>query len=161
MNKPNFQAMNKQELRAYVLAHREDDEAFYAFVDKLHEYIAAIEAAVVEWLHFQYPDRTINKNFDRASSLILTDSQGNITEVKIQTMGSSLPTNKPFLDILINDMVDSTQKEFRSRITVFVIKDETNAQKLEAELTETNFDTITQSSRIVGYIKPGGKFQNI
>ena len=42
MNKPNFPAMNKQELRAYVLAHREDDEAFYAFVYKLHEYIAIL-----------------------------------------------------------------------------------------------------------------------
>jgi hypothetical protein len=27
MTKPNFEAMSKEELRAYVLANREDDEA--------------------------------------------------------------------------------------------------------------------------------------
>lgn len=27
MTKPNFEAMSKEDLRAYVLAHREDDEA--------------------------------------------------------------------------------------------------------------------------------------
>jgi hypothetical protein len=34
--KLNFQAMSKQELRNYVLNHRDDDEAFYAYMDKLH-----------------------------------------------------------------------------------------------------------------------------
>lgn len=33
--KPNFQEMTRKELRAYVLAHRDDDEAFYAYVDKI------------------------------------------------------------------------------------------------------------------------------
>ncbi|MBW4631695.1 MAG: hypothetical protein KME30_07270 [Iphinoe sp. HA4291-MV1] len=36
MSKPNFQAMSYKELHAYVLAHRDDQEAFYAYVDKLH-----------------------------------------------------------------------------------------------------------------------------
>lgn len=36
MSKPNFQAMSQQDLHAYVLAHRDDQEAFYAYVDKLH-----------------------------------------------------------------------------------------------------------------------------
>ncbi len=36
MSKPDFKAMNQKDLHAYVLAHREDEEAFYAFVDKLH-----------------------------------------------------------------------------------------------------------------------------
>ena len=36
MSKPNFQAMSQKELHNYVLAHREDREAFYAYVDKLH-----------------------------------------------------------------------------------------------------------------------------
>lgn len=36
MNKPNFQSMNQKELQNYVLSHREDQEAFYAYVDKLH-----------------------------------------------------------------------------------------------------------------------------
>ena len=32
--KPDFQSMSVKELRAYVLEHREDDEAFYALVDR-------------------------------------------------------------------------------------------------------------------------------
>lgn len=32
---PNFQAMSRKELRTYVLEHREDDEAFHAYMDKL------------------------------------------------------------------------------------------------------------------------------
>ena len=36
MNQPNFQAMNQKELHDYFLSHREDQDAFYAYVDKLH-----------------------------------------------------------------------------------------------------------------------------
>ncbi len=36
VSKPNFQAMNQKELQNYVLEHREDQAAFYAYVDKLH-----------------------------------------------------------------------------------------------------------------------------
>lgn len=32
--KPNFNEMSVKELRAYVLEHRDDDEAFYAYRDK-------------------------------------------------------------------------------------------------------------------------------
>ncbi len=32
--KPDFQSMSMKELRTYVLEHREDDEAFYALVDR-------------------------------------------------------------------------------------------------------------------------------
>lgn len=35
--KPNFAAMTAQELRSYVLAHRDDEEALQAYLDKLHE----------------------------------------------------------------------------------------------------------------------------
>ena len=35
MNHPNFYTMNESELRAYVLAHREDTEALYALADRL------------------------------------------------------------------------------------------------------------------------------
>lgn len=31
---PDFQSMSMKELRTYVLEHREDDEAFYALVDR-------------------------------------------------------------------------------------------------------------------------------
>lgn len=35
MSKPNFDAMSKAELRAYVIEHQDEQEAFYAFVDRL------------------------------------------------------------------------------------------------------------------------------
>ncbi len=35
--KPNFQTMTEQELKSYILAHREDNEAFYAYVDRVHQ----------------------------------------------------------------------------------------------------------------------------
>lgn len=34
--KPNFAAMTALELRAYVLAHRDDEDALQAYLDKLH-----------------------------------------------------------------------------------------------------------------------------
>jgi hypothetical protein len=36
MNQPDFQAMSQKELQRYVLFHREDQTAFYAYVDKLN-----------------------------------------------------------------------------------------------------------------------------
>jgi len=36
MSQPNFQAMSQKELQKYVLTHREDRAAFYAYIDKLH-----------------------------------------------------------------------------------------------------------------------------
>ncbi|MBW4509711.1 MAG: hypothetical protein KME64_24830 [Scytonematopsis contorta HA4267-MV1] len=35
MMKSDFQEMSMERLRAYVLEHRDDDEAFYVFVDRL------------------------------------------------------------------------------------------------------------------------------
>jgi hypothetical protein len=37
MTKPNFQAMTTSELRAYVLANREDNEAFHVLSDRIRE----------------------------------------------------------------------------------------------------------------------------
>ena len=34
--KPNFTTMTTTELRAYVLAHRDEGEALHAYLDKLH-----------------------------------------------------------------------------------------------------------------------------
>lgn len=36
MMKPDFQAISRKELLAYILAHREDDEAFRVYMDKVH-----------------------------------------------------------------------------------------------------------------------------
>jgi hypothetical protein len=35
--KPSFDIMSTAELRAYVLAHRDDNEAFHTLVDRLEE----------------------------------------------------------------------------------------------------------------------------
>jgi hypothetical protein len=34
--KPNFQEISLAELRTYVLSHREDDSAFYTYVDRVN-----------------------------------------------------------------------------------------------------------------------------
>ncbi|MBW4479057.1 MAG: hypothetical protein KME54_19920 [Tolypothrix brevis GSE-NOS-MK-07-07A] len=36
MTKPNFEAMTRKDLLAYMLEHREDNEAFYAYMDKVN-----------------------------------------------------------------------------------------------------------------------------
>ncbi|ELR97845.1 hypothetical protein [Gloeocapsa sp. PCC 73106] len=36
MNKPNFNTMSQKELRDYFLTHRDETDAFYAYVDRLH-----------------------------------------------------------------------------------------------------------------------------
>jgi hypothetical protein len=43
MSHPDFQTMSQKDLRAYVLAHRDDQEAFYAYVDKLHAEASWVE----------------------------------------------------------------------------------------------------------------------
>ena len=40
MNKPNFETMSKDELKTYVLAHRDDTEAFHALCDHLYSDLA-------------------------------------------------------------------------------------------------------------------------
>ncbi|MEG5046496.1 hypothetical protein [Microcoleus sp. B4-C1] len=50
-------------------------------------------------------------------------------------MGSYLPTPKPFIELLINDMIADKNKKIRKLITIFVSKNESNAQQLETELT--------------------------
>ncbi|MFB2879096.1 DUF6887 family protein [Floridanema aerugineum] len=36
MNQPNFQNMSKKELLSYYVKHRNEDEAFYALMDKIY-----------------------------------------------------------------------------------------------------------------------------
>jgi hypothetical protein len=75
-------------------------------------------------------------------------------------MGSSLPTTKPFIQLLINDITAEKQKKSIKVITVFVGSNLSNAKQLATELTEVYFDSRAQSSLVVGYIEPGGKFQS-
>ncbi len=36
-DRPDYQNMTLQELRQYFLSHRDNDEAFYAYIDKVRE----------------------------------------------------------------------------------------------------------------------------
>jgi len=46
-------------------------------------------------------------------------------------------------------------------MTVFFSSNLSKAKQLETELTEAYFDCRAQSSLVVGYIEPGGKFQSL
>ena len=48
MNRPNFKAMSQKDLQTYVLAHRDDQEAFYAYIDKLNAEATWIEMPPLE-----------------------------------------------------------------------------------------------------------------
>jgi hypothetical protein len=48
MSEPDFKTMSRKDLHAYVLAHRDDQEAFYAYVDKLHAEATWIEMAPLQ-----------------------------------------------------------------------------------------------------------------
>jgi hypothetical protein len=76
-------------------------------------------------------------------------------------MGSSLPTTKPFIQLLINDIIADKQKNPIKNMTVFISSNLSKAKQLETELTQASFDSRAQSSLVVGYIEPGGKFQSL
>ena len=37
MSQPKFQEMSQKELRDYTFSNRDDKEAFYAYIDRLHQ----------------------------------------------------------------------------------------------------------------------------
>ncbi|MBC6420605.1 MAG: hypothetical protein GDA38_02835 [Hormoscilla sp. SP12CHS1] len=51
------------------------------------------------------------------------------------------------------------RRKLNSYMMVFLGENETEAIRLERDLTEVNFDSRTQSYHMVGYITPEGKFQ--
>ncbi len=62
--KIDFQAMSKLELRAYVMAYRDDEEAFHAYLDKVRSDEHRVRHSVTESLEnlSNYP------NFNQNSS---------------------------------------------------------------------------------------------
>ena len=58
MNNRNFQAMTRQELHNYVFNHRDDQEAFYAYMDKLHNEAKWVEMPPLQSVEDldNYPD---------------------------------------------------------------------------------------------------------
>ncbi len=60
MSKPNVQSMSQKDLHDYVMAHRDEQEAFCAYVDKLHAEATWIEKPAIESLQDleNYPEFT-------------------------------------------------------------------------------------------------------
>ena len=50
MSKPNFHEMSRKDLHTYVLTHRDNREAFYAYIDKLHTEANWVEMPPLESL---------------------------------------------------------------------------------------------------------------
>ena len=65
MNKPDFKTMTRQQLHDYFMSNRDDKEAFYAYVDKLHTEGNWVEMPPLESIDDlnQYPD--FNKRSSR------------------------------------------------------------------------------------------------
>lgn len=72
MSQPNFQSMSIKELHTYVLAHRENIEAFHAYVDKLHAQATWVEMPPLQSLDDlqNYPDflNKLNKGSESQNS---------------------------------------------------------------------------------------------
>lgn len=60
MSKPNFQSVSQKDLYDYVMAHRDEQEAFYAYVDIIHAEATWIEMPAIESLQDleNYPEFT-------------------------------------------------------------------------------------------------------
>jgi hypothetical protein len=46
--KPDFSTMSRTELRAYILAHREEEDAFFAYIDRSNNEATWVDCPPVE-----------------------------------------------------------------------------------------------------------------
>jgi hypothetical protein len=55
MSKINYEVLTDQELKQYLLSHRDDQEAFYAYMDRRRQKKknVLIEAGEIDNLHFE------------------------------------------------------------------------------------------------------------
>ena len=69
MSQPKFESMSQKELQRYMLEHRDDREAFYAYVDRLHQEGNWIEMPPVDSVDDleQYPEFTARFRKDSQS----------------------------------------------------------------------------------------------
>lgn len=108
---PNFQTMSKKELRSYLLAHQDDDSAFYAYADRVYDSVATVEAAVFEWLKRQNPHQEIIKVPDKRLRFLITDKNEKVKRIKVHTMKSSIANYKTLLEIKIQDIPSDGKKD--------------------------------------------------
>ena len=64
MTKPDFETMNLKDLRKYILSHREDNEAFYTFVDRVD--------TEKKWIN--NPPLDSIKDMDNTNQYVVTES---------------------------------------------------------------------------------------
>ena len=158
---PNFRTMSKKELRSYLLAHRDDDKAFYAYADRVYDSVATVEAAVFEWLKRQNPHQDITKVPDKRLRFIITDKDEKVKSIKVHIMNSSIANYKTLLEIKIKDIASDSKKDEVDFFVVFVGENCKTALNLERDLTELQSNSVTKSSRVVGYVDSDGKFKTI
>ena len=158
---PNFQTMGKKELRSYLLAHRDDDSAFYAYADRVYDSVATVEAAVFEWLKRQNPHQDITKVPDKRLRFKITDKDEKVKSIKVHIMNSSIANHKTLLEMKIKDIPSDSKKDKIDFLVVFVSENCKTALNLERELTELQSNSVTKSSRVVGYVDSEGKFKAI
>ena len=162
MNQPNYQAMSLKELREYMLDHRDSDEIFYAYMDKLHAEKARVRDKVYQWLKNTNTDGEITKMPEKYPGSVLSDTDGVLRGIRVQTVMYTLPRYHPLLEIIIQDLIAvNSRTSLENFLTVFVAKNETDAQQIDTELVEANFDSRAKSIRVVGYINAEGKFQRV
>ncbi|MEQ8995387.1 MAG: hypothetical protein RID53_02650 [Coleofasciculus sp. B1-GNL1-01] len=158
---PNFQTMSKKELRSYLLAHRDDDRAFYAYADRVYDSVATVEAAIFEWLKRQNPHQDIIKVPDKRLKFLITDKDEKLKSIKVHIMNSSIANYKTLLEIKIKDIASDSKKDDFDCFVVFVSENCKTALNLERDLTELQSNSVTKSSRVVGYVDSDGKFKEI
>ena len=158
---PNFQTMSKKELRSYLLAHRDDDSAFYDYADRVYDSVATVEAAVFEWLKRQNPHQEITKAPDKCLMFLITDNDEKVKRIKVHIMNYSTANYKTLLEIKIKDIASDSKKDKVDCCVVFVSETYQNGLKLERYLTELQSNSVTKSARVVGYVDSDGKFKEI
>jgi len=158
---PNFQAMSKKELRSYLLAHRDDDKAFYAYADRVYDSVATVEGAVFEWLKRQNPHQDITKVPDKHLRFLMTDEDEKIKRIKVHVITSSIANYKTLLEMNIKDIASDIKKDKVDFFVVFVSENYKTALNLERDLTELQSNSVTKSARVVGYVDSDGKFKEI
>ncbi|MEQ8382569.1 MAG: hypothetical protein RH949_09390 [Coleofasciculus sp. A1-SPW-01] len=158
---PNFQTMSKKELRSYLLAHRDDDSAFYAYADRVYDSVATVEAAVFEWLKRQNPHQEITKAPDKCLRFLITDKDEKVKRINVHIINSSIADYKTLLEIKIQDINSDSQKNKVDLFVVFVSENCKNALNLKRDITELHSNSVTKSARVVGYVDSDGKFKEI
>jgi hypothetical protein len=158
---PNFQIMSKKELRSYLLAHRDDDSAFYAYADRVYDSVAIVEVAVFEWLKRQNPHQDITKVPDKRLRFKITDKDEKVKRIKVHIINSSIAKYKTLLEIKIKDIASDSKKDEVDCFVVFVSENCKTALNLERYITELQSNSVTKSARVVGYVDSDGKFKTI